>query len=246
MATVGVVTTADLPHLPDGATVALVGVVGSTAYGLARPGSDIDRIGVYVAPTRVVLGLDGHHAVTSTATSTDPDAALHEVGKFTSLALKGNPTVVEALFCEGYEVLDDAGALLVEHRDAFLSTDAVRRSYTGYAIAQARRLQERTRDGKAGFDPDLAKRTAKHGRHCARLMLQARQLLTTGTLTLDVSAHRDDLFAMGEIAAADPERFAAEFERRLADLDAVTSVLPDHPDRVTVDRILVDIRLHHL
>ena len=32
-------------------TILLQGIVGSTAYGLAGPDSDVDRLGVYAAPT---------------------------------------------------------------------------------------------------------------------------------------------------------------------------------------------------
>jgi hypothetical protein len=34
----------------------LQGIVGSTAYGLATPTSDIDRMGVFVAPTKEIVG----------------------------------------------------------------------------------------------------------------------------------------------------------------------------------------------
>ena len=37
--------------------VILEGIVGSTAYGLARAGSDIDILGVYLAPAEDFLGL---------------------------------------------------------------------------------------------------------------------------------------------------------------------------------------------
>ncbi len=39
-------------------TVLLAGIVGSTAYGLAGPDSDVDRLGVFAAPTLSLLGLD--------------------------------------------------------------------------------------------------------------------------------------------------------------------------------------------
>jgi uncharacterized protein len=38
-------------------TILLAGIVGSTAYGLADADSDVDRLGMFAAPTRAVLGL---------------------------------------------------------------------------------------------------------------------------------------------------------------------------------------------
>ncbi len=37
--------------------VLLSGIVGSTAYGLAHAGSDIDRLGMFAAPTEQLHGL---------------------------------------------------------------------------------------------------------------------------------------------------------------------------------------------
>jgi predicted nucleotidyltransferase len=39
-------------------TMLLLGVVGSVAYGLNRPDSDRDRLGVYAAETGALLGFD--------------------------------------------------------------------------------------------------------------------------------------------------------------------------------------------
>lgn len=224
-------------------TTLLMGVVGSTAYGLATAGSDEDRLGVYLADPEDVFGLHGPAALTGSRVTTHPDVTLHELYKFTTLALKGNPTVGELLWLDDYVVRTETGRALVEIRDAFLSTRAIRRSYTGYAIQQAHKLRTRHGEGKAGFAADLTRRTAKHGRHCLRLLRQARGLLATGHLTIDVSDQRDELFAAGELAATDPEAFAELFEREVAQLDAIASVLPEKPDTARVERLLVEIRL---
>lgn len=226
--------------------VLLEGVVGSQAYGLAGPGSDVDRLGVYLAPTRTVLGVTGPAAVAASRVSTHPDVTHHELGKYVSLALRANPTVLELLFLTRYEVCTPAGAALVAARDAFLSAPAVRAAYGGYAVQQARRLRARHAEGRAVFSSDLAKRTAKHGRHCLRLLVMAAQLLEHGTLEVDVSAHRDELFAAGELAVSDPDAFAALFEDRLAALDARPSVLPERPDVARVDALVVAIRIDAL
>lgn len=223
--------------------VQLCGVVGSTAYGLTQPTSDIDRLGIFVAPTRAVLGLAGASAVKRSRVSNDPDVSMHELGKYCNLALAANPTVLELLYLTSYDVCTDLGADLVANRDAFLSDGQVRNAYLGYAISQARKATARAADGKAGFSADTARRTRKHGRHCARLLVMVEQLLTTGSLTLDVSEHRDELFAAGEVAECDPDAFQAAVAARAARIEALPSVLPAYPDTERVDKIVVAARV---
>jgi hypothetical protein len=225
-------------------TLILEGVVGSTAYGLAHDGSDVDRLGVYAAPTAAVLGLDGRKAVDHTQVTKNPDRSRHEVGKFLSLALQCNPTVMELLWLISWETNTAAGQQLIGLRRAVLSASRVSGAFGGYAVQQARRLVRRTGEGKAGFAADLGPRTPKHGRHCARLLLSGRLLLETGELVVDVSPWRKHLFEMGELAETDPEGFLAVFESELALLDqaAVHSALPEHPDRERVNEVLVAIR----
>jgi predicted nucleotidyltransferase len=221
----------------------LEAVVGSTAHGLTVAGSDVDLLAVHLAPTGLVLGLNGSVLVTESRVSQAPDRTSHELGKFVSLALAANPTILEALYAEEYRTMTPAGEQLVAARSAFLSTRAVRSSYGGYARSQLNRLLRR---GDGSFSSDTRSRVEKHARHCRRLLLQGTQLLTTGELTLDVSAHREMLFAAGRIASTHPERFAAEFDAALAEFDALPSVLPDAPDREGVDLLMTAIRLADL
>lgn len=59
--------------------ILLSGVVGSTAYGLAREGSDVDRLGMFAAPTETLLGL---HTPKESHVTTAPDRTLHEAAKW--------------------------------------------------------------------------------------------------------------------------------------------------------------------
>ncbi|MYW01661.1 nucleotidyltransferase domain-containing protein [Streptomyces sp. SID3343] len=221
----------------------LLGVVGSTAYGLATAESDEDLLGVYLAESRDVLGLDGASVVSGSEVTTKPDRTMHELGKYCVLALKCNPTVTELLWLPEYRVETEAGRRLRAMRGSFLSTEYVRSAYGGYALQQAKRLLGRHESGKQGFSADTAKRTAKHGRHCLRLLLQAQQLLRTGELVLDVRDRREELFAAGELAATDPAAFAALFEREKSALDVIESVLPERADRGAVNDLVVELRM---
>lgn len=229
-------------ELPAGETLLLVGVTGSTAYGLSRPGSDIDRLGIYSIPTERVLGF-GYNASKASHVWTEPDdVQLHELGKYLSLSLAGNPTITELLYLDEYEFVDPRIEPLIANRSRLLGATRIRAAYVGYAIAQAKRLRKREAQGQAGFNSDLAKRTAKHGRHCFRLLLQAEQLLATGTLSVDVSAHRDELFAIGELAESNVDAFSERFEKRREIIDAMDSVLPDEPDTGWAEEFLINFR----
>jgi predicted nucleotidyltransferase len=208
---------------------------GSQAYGFAHDDSDVDRFGVFVLPTREIVGI---RPVKETVTGADPDFSYHEVGKFVKLALKGNPTVIDLLFMDEYETLSLEGQWLVEARSCFLSEPTIRSSYGGYAMSQARKLLKRESEGMVGFGPRTKNRYAKHARHLFRLLEQGRQLLATGELHVRVD-NPDELFAVGELPSTE---LAARFEREMAAYEATPSVLPAEPDYAAVNDLLVQIR----
>jgi predicted nucleotidyltransferase len=232
-------------YIPD-PDVILLGIVGSTAYGLSTPTSDHDRLGIFLAPTETVLGLGGAVATDSSRVSSNPDVSLHELGKFVKLGLKCNPTTIELLYLPTHEVTTETGKALVELRYSMLCEPAVRGSYGSYALHQARELLARHNQGKDGFASGDDRRIAKHARHCFRLLLMGTQLLRTGELTLDVSEHREEIFAVGELATKDPVAFTQRFEVAKEAFDAVTSVLPVHPNRELLEEFLVATRRNAL
>ncbi|WP_243718717.1 nucleotidyltransferase domain-containing protein [Actinomadura sp. KC06] len=153
------------------ANVLLAGIVGSTAYGLAGPGSDIDRLGVYAAPTTAFHGLHPPTGRDATTVTTKPDVTFHEAGKCAALCLGMNPTVTELIWLPDglYETRTALGEQLISIRTAFLSARRVKDAYLGYAVSQFKRLETR---GDGSFSADTRKRTAKHARHLARLVHQ--------------------------------------------------------------------------
>lgn len=219
--------------------IILEGVTGSKAYGLDTEKSDTDIKGVYLLPTRTVLSI-GFSPEHTTKDHVDPDWVYHELGKFMKLVLNGNPTVTELLYLDEYTVLTPVGQLLIDNRDAFLSTKAVMNAYRGYAFSQAKKLNNRTEQGLEGYDSSLKNRFAKHTRHCFRLLMQARQLLETGTLNVRVTPEqRKYLFAMGEKTA---DEVVEEFMRQDSEFENIKSVLPDKPDMDRLNEILYEIR----
>ncbi len=220
--------------------IILEGVTGSKAYGLDTEKSDTDIKGVYLLPTENVLSI-GFNPEKTTKDHVDPDWVYHEVGKFMKLVISGNPTVTELLYLDEYTILSPIGQLLIDNRASFLSTQSVTKAYRGYALSQALRLNNRTAQGMDGYDSALKNRFAKHTRHCFRLLMQARQLLETGSLNVRVTPEqREYLFSMGEKTA---DEVVKEFMRQDSEFDNIVSVLPDEPDMDKLNNILYDIRM---
>jgi predicted nucleotidyltransferase len=219
--------------------IVLEGITGSKAYGLDTEKSDTDIKGVYLLPTSTILSI-GFNPEKTTKDHVDPDWVYHELGKFMKLVLAGNPTVTELLYLDEYTQLTEVGQMLIDNRSAFLSTNAVTKAYRGYALSQALRLNNRTAQGMDGYDSALKNRFAKHTRHCFRLLMQARQLLETGTLSVRVTPEqREYLFSMGE---QDADTVVNEFMRQDKEFENVKSVLPDEPDLDKLNELLFTIR----
>ncbi|MFF6911185.1 DNA polymerase beta superfamily protein [Streptomyces sp. NPDC012466] len=219
--------------------VLLSGIVGSTAYGLARPGSDIDRLGLFAAPTEELHGL---RRPKESHVSTAPDRTLHEAAKWCRLALGGNPTAMELVWLPDdlYEVRTPLGDELIGIRTAFLSAKRVRDAYLGYATQQFRRLEAR---GDGSFSADTRKRTAKHARHLKRLCGQGLELYTTGRLTIRVE-NPEEYHAFGERVAADPSAALPLLRHYEAAFDAGPTALPDEPGEAPVEAWLRRVRAH--
>jgi predicted nucleotidyltransferase len=220
-------------------SVLLRGVVGSTAYGLAGPDSDVDRLGVYAAPTIAFHGLRPPVGKEASVVTNNPDITMHEAGKLAHLCLGGNPTVMELLWLSDYEVLTPLGERLISIRQSFLSARKVRDAYLGYATAQFGRL-ERREDGS--FSSDTRKRTAKHARHLMRLCHQGFILYASGRLVIRLENPEEfrsfgEIVADGDIQAA--RAMIARYERKF---DETETMLPERPDELVVEKWLHRVR----
>lgn len=187
--------------------VLLSGIVGSVAYGLAGPDSDIDRLGIFAVPTDDLFDL---HPPKMTYSTSKPDVTHHEVSKWCLLALGCNPTITELVWLPEnlYETVTELGYELITIRRSFLSAQRVRNAYLGYATQQFRKIVA----GRS--KPSERDRMAKHARHLLRLCSQGLTLYETGSV---------------EIRLTEPERFIA-FGQRVAegDVDTVARVLHDY------------------
>jgi hypothetical protein len=224
----------------DTPNVLLSGIVGSTAYGLAREGSDIDRLGLFAAPTEHLHGL---RRPAESHVTRDPDSTLHEAAKWCRLALSGNPTVLELAWLPDrlYETRTALGDELIGIRGAFLAGPRVRRAYLGYATQQFKRLWDR---GGGPASPETRNRVAKHARHLRRLCHQGFTLYAGGRLEIEVDDPQA-YFAFGEEVARDAMAalpMLTAYEERF---DRTPSALPDEVDEAPVEAWLRRVRAHH-
>lgn len=210
-------------------------VIGSQAYGTARPDSDVDLRGFYLAPTRQVLSL---RPPTQVVDRDQPDMTFYELGKFVSLLVSNNPNALEMLYAPVL-YLGPEGELLRSVRDRFLSR-RVLKTYGGYAMQQLKHAKA----GTGGSRGAAHFRREKFSGHLVRLQLTAISLLQTGTL--QVRMENPELFH--EAGTWDLDRLEQEFHHLDARFKAAAerTSLPEEPDLEWVDQLLVGMRLRHL
>ncbi|MCO1577063.1 nucleotidyltransferase domain-containing protein [Crossiella sp. SN42] len=206
-------------------------VVGSRAYGLAGPDSDLDRRGVYVAPTELFWGL---MKPPDSVEGPEPERLSWEVEHFCLLALKANPTVLDVLASGQVERCGTAGAELRALLPAFLSLRAVK-TFRKATEQQFLRAQASMAEGG---DPKW-----KQIMHGLRLLLVCEHLVRTGELSIDAAPFRDELLEI-KSGARDWESVRTRVIGAQADIELAeaNSPLPPMPDRAAVERWLVSVR----
>lgn len=206
-------------------------VVGSRAYGLAGPGSDTDRRGVFVAPTPLYWSLDKPPTHIS---GPGEEQFSWELERCCELALQANPTVLECLWSPIVEHIDDTGRELIGLRHAFLSR-RVSETYGSYARDQFKRLEAtRRRTGQVKW---------KQAMHMIRLLLAGQFVLGTHEVLVNAESHRAELLAVkrGELSWDAVEAWAARLHACLEDA-ATSTTLPPEPDRLAVNDFLRRVR----
>lgn len=227
--------------MKPGDTLLLEGIVGSHAYGLNGPDSDIDTAGVFVAPLETILGLSGYTETYCKNDGVDkeanPDKTYHEIKKFLGLVLKANPTVTEMLWLDTYTHVHPAAQHLIEARQLFVS-QLVRKTYVGYARAQMERFRK-----TGNYGSDLKKRQHKNSRHIWRLLIQAEHALKHGEIHVRLTPYeRDCCFTFADYQLQYPKWGLAWTNEFIAEIDAIKSDLPVLPDFDTANNLLLYIR----
>lgn len=110
-------------------------IVGSQAYGTSIPTSDTDYKGIYVQPTRDLVGFNYNEQIES-----GKDDTSYEIRRFLQLAQSANPTVLELMYSPDDCIITNSSAykFLKCHRHHFLTKQCAN-SFGGYAIAQIKK-----------------------------------------------------------------------------------------------------------
>lgn len=206
-------------------------VIGSVAYGLDEPGSDVDRRGIYLPPAEQHWSLAG---VPEQLENAENEECYWEIQKFLTLALKANPNVLECLYTPMVELATPLAEELLSMRSAFLSR-LVYQTYNGYVLSQFKKLEQ-----------DLRTRGAlrwKHVMHLIRLLLSGITVLREGFVVVRIEDHREQLLAIrrGEIPWEAIDRWRLSLHKEFEAAFNSTR-LPEQPDYRWANAFLVKAR----
>ncbi len=240
-----------MPSDSDNPVVIFETVHGSTAFGLARAGSDVDVKGIIVGPLRWYFG----SATAPEQLQITDDHVRFEVRKVFRLAIAANPTVLELLFTDEQHHLtvSDAGRMLLQHREAFLTTQVADR-FGGYAMAQLKRIRtHRAHLLNPTTSPSIQRNAlrselearfgydTKHAMHLIRLQRMGIEILRGHGVQVTRS-DREELWAIRD-GAWTFEELEAQAERGNAQLReaATKSALPSRANEDLLDDLCIEI-----
>ena len=225
---------------PRRLAVSLLVRAGSKAYGIDTETSDDDYLGVFTAPLESFVSLHGLESESLTGNA--PDFTLHEIGKFCSLALKGNPAILETLWNPDGIESDAWGRELVAMRRRFLH----RRSldvYLAYAEAQLRKMTAGR--GLHGLHAKGGAYNPKYGAHLIRLLHAGIDLARSGEVTVRVGGELASTLRRirsGALTMTEVVDLARPLKERLKGLCA-ENALPDLPDTEAANDLVMRARL---
>lgn len=226
---------------------------GSNQHGAKGEGSgDLDICGVYIEPAVIALGIDREeHFVSSTGdnesrnTANDVDFSMYSLRKWANLAAKGNPTVLSYLFMPGATSVWTAFFGWAPTK--FLAKSHVK-AFVGFGRGQLQRMQGTRGLGKHGQRPELEKEhgyDVKAAMHMIRMMLECKELLTTGKMTFP-NPQVELLIAVrkGKFSQTQIERLYLELEADVFEAEK-HSALPASVDRQAISKLITKVYLDH-
>jgi len=235
----------------DWSTVVRIAEVGSTAHGISTPDTDDDFDCTVVRVESFTELVVGNPNRQSMMIRTQPDGIRSRMGdidlqaytlrKFASLAAKGNPSILAAIFSQGI------------HRDTGVDFDKLGRmvasrragsAFLGYMNQQLERWQG-LRGQKNVKRPELVDAygfDTKYAAHVIRLGSQGIEYMQNGRFAMPLLPPlAEDIVAlrMGQISEENALAWAFDVEREL--LSAVNaSKLPEQPASESINAWLVD------
>lgn len=234
-------------------------VVGSTVHGISvKDGlEDLDLMAVIVEDQKTFCGFNATDTWTSRtkpmgvrSEAGDTDWVGYGLRKFLNLALKGNPSILLALFVPPEftrEVTVEGRALQTLAPD--IVSKAAYTPFRGYMRQQHERLLG-LRGQRNVSRPELVEAygyDTKYAAHVVRLGLQGEELLMTGRLSLPMREEDRELCVKvrtGVFSLAGVSQKIIEAEERL-NTAFVNSILPEKPNTEKVEKWMLRTYLNH-
>lgn len=212
-------------------------VWGSHSHNTDLQTSDTDFLVVYVAPTKKILSLN---PPAETVDGKGPDFQAHELKKFCSLLMKGNPAIVECLFTDRMHTYSNDWLQMRENRKRFLTKRCIQQ-YIGYARGQLHRLKAKTYLHTTG-----GKYNTKWAYHMIRLLHDATRIVEGGeplVWKMSGTAERDLLMniRLGNVSQEDVEKMSNQMVKDI-DEQLLTSTLPEDGDIDWLNEWMLHIR----
>jgi predicted nucleotidyltransferase len=237
-------------------------IAGSNSYGTAREpekdefgnaipgtGSDLDIRGIFVPHRKFLLGIENVHQFND---KDQDDIEYFSIQKFVSLAIEGNPNVVEQLFVSPQHVLfeDEFGKELYDMRYEFLTKNAYGR-FGGYAYAQMKRMDSKGNHNSHNSHWDIVEKygyDTKQAMHLVRLFNMGIQILTERDLHT-LRPEREELLAIryGKYTLEEIYAYADRLNTKLEEA-MMNSTIPEYPDFDKINKWLISVadRVHGL
>jgi uncharacterized protein len=225
-------------------------VVGSTLHGTSVDDGleDLDLMSIVVERPQMFVGFSPtdtwvHRTKPQGVRSEagDTDLTVYGLRKFLHLALKGNPTMLLALFAPMAFVREyDVRGMQLQALYPHIVSKQVYEPFRGYMHQQHERLLG-LRGQRNVTRPELVDRygyDTKYAGHIIRLGLQGEELLLTGRMTLPLPPEQRALVVSvrtGGYTLAGVSELIIDAERRIESAMEKTK-LPAKPDRKTVER----------
>lgn len=127
-----------LDQLKQSGMIIFESIVGSHAYGISTPSSDVDKKGVFIQSLDSILGIGYIEQINDE----NNDQTFYEVRRFLELLRSNNPNILELLNmpddCIVYK--DPIFDLILDHKNKFI-TKMCKNSFGGYAVEQIKKAR---------------------------------------------------------------------------------------------------------
>ena len=127
-----------IEELKNSGWIIFSGIVGSQAYGIATPTSDVDTKGVFIQPLDDILGFGYIEQISDEKN----DSTYYEIRRFLQLLQQNNPNILELLNLPEDCILhkDPIFDMVLSKKEKFI-TKICRHSFGGYAVEQIKKAR---------------------------------------------------------------------------------------------------------